>query len=433
MRLGKFPVIGILVVAAALVIVVVVSQNSRGPEPVQSGPDMSRRLERLRSLPYTTVTPEEVDPSEGGVVIHEKDRAGPGYNLYCSEVKPEAYLMNMSGEIVHGWSYPDMKPWHWRAVEMMENGDLLVINKQYALIKLDWDSNLIWSRKMQIHHDVTVAPDGSMFVLTTEARRHRGALVKFDAILHLDSLGNETSRWWSYDHLDEIELTFDRRSFLDGILDSLSADAQETSSSTNRPPADPASKKTASRIYDYFHLNTVNLLPPTPLSEEDPIFSPGNLLVCFRNVNQIAVLDRNTMEILWVWGEGELEWPHYPVMLASGNILVYDNGVVREYSRIIEVNPSTGKIEWQYTAEPPEAFYSETKGAAQRLPNGNTLICDSNSGRVFEVTREGETVWEWLNPATQDGHRVQVVRMYRLAPEEVDPLLEDRLQARTIP
>jgi hypothetical protein len=134
-------------------------------------------------------------------------------------------------------------------------------------------------------------------------------------------------------------------------------------------------------------------------------------------------MDRATMRIVWAWGEGELEWPHYPVMLASGNILVYDNGVFREYSRIIEVNPLTEEIEWEYRADPPESFYSETRGAAQRLPNGNTLICDSTDGRVFEVTPDGTTVWEWLNPATEDGHRVQVVRMYRLAPEEVEPLL----------
>jgi hypothetical protein len=306
---------------------------------------------------------------------------------------------------------------------MLDSGDLLVINKQYALIKLDWHSNLVWSRPLQVHHDVTVTENSTMYVLATATTRYRGVLVKFDVILHLDSLGEEVERWWSYDHLDEIGRACDETSFLDGILDSLQENSQ--GSITGRLPAaaDPASIDSKAHIYDYFHLNTVNLLPPTPLGEEDSRFLTGNLLVCFRNINQVAVMDRNTMRILWAWGEGKLEWPHYPVMLEGGNILIYDNGVFREYSRIIEVNPLTGEIEWEYRGDPPETFYSETRGAAQRLPNGNTLICDSGSGRVFEVTKEGDTVWEWLNPATDEGHRVQVVRMYRFPPGAIEPLL----------
>jgi hypothetical protein len=410
-------------VLAALVVVLAVSRMDRPPSGEEAGEearaDLGRRLERLRSLPYATVTPEKVEPSEAGVIVHDIERACPGYNLYCSGVKPEAYLMNMSGEIVHTWAYPEITPWRWRAVEMLDNGDLLVINKLHALIKLDWQSNLVWSRPIQVHHDVTVAEGGALYVPAAATTLYRGVAVKFDVILLLDSLGEEIDRWWSYEHLDDIRLAFDETSFLDGILDSLEESSRGNSSSGNA--ADPAYGKPKGQIYDYFHLNTVNLLPLTPLADMDSRFSPGNLLVCFRNINQVAVIDTSTMKILWTWGEGELEWPHYPVMLEDGNILIYDNGVVREFSRVIEVNPMTGEIEWEYRGDPPESFYSATRGAAQRLPNGNTLICHSTDGRVFEVTPTGETVWEWLNPATQDGHRVQVVRMYRIPPEDIGP------------
>jgi outer membrane protein assembly factor BamB len=147
-------------------------------------------------------------------------------------------------------------------------------------------------------------------------------------------------------------------------------------------------------------------------------------MLCFRNVNQIAILERETKSILWVWGEGELQWPHHPTMLDDGNILIFDNGVGREYSQVIEVDPPTGRIVWRYVGNPPQAFYSFSKGSAQRLPNGNTLICDSDNGRALEVTAEGETVWEWYNPAeTEDGKRIVVYRMTRLSPESVEPLL----------
>ena len=423
MSAGRIVAVIVIAVLAALVIVLAVSQRSQPPPGEESRADLGRRLERLRSLPYATVTPEKVGPSEAGVIVHDIGRACPGYNLYCSGVKPEAYLMNMSGEVVHTWAYPQISPWRWRAVEMLDSGDLLIINKLHALIRLDWHSNLIWSRPLQVHHDVTVAEDSTLYALAAATTAYRGVPVKFDVILLLDSLGEEIDRWWSYDHLDEIKLALDETSFLDGILDSLQEDSGGAIAGGRAATTDPASDESRGQIYDYFHLNTVNLLPPTALGERDSRFSAGNLLVCFRNVNQIAVMDRSSMQILWAWGEGKLEWPHYPVMLESGNILIYDNGVFREFSRIVEVNPLTGEIEWEYKGSPPESFYSATRGAAQRLPNGNTMICDSGSGRVFEVTGDGDTVWEWLNPATDDGHRVQVVRMYRFPPEVIEPLL----------
>jgi hypothetical protein len=51
---------------------------------------------------------------------------------------------------------------------------------------------------------------------------------------------------------------------------------------------------------------------------------------------------------------------------------------------------------WTYSD--PDKFFSPFISGVQRLPNGNTLICEGRSGRVFEVTREGKIVWEYLNP-----------------------------------
>jgi hypothetical protein len=63
------------------------------------------------------------------------------------------------------------------------------------------------------------------------------------------------------------------------------------------------------------------------------------------------------------------------------------------YSRAIEVNPATNEIVWKYQDKPTWSFFN-----AQRLPNGNTLITESSFGRMFEVTKEGEIVWEYVNP-----------------------------------
>ena len=48
-----------------------------------------------------------------------------------------------------------------------------------------------------------------------------------------------------------------------------------------------------------------------------------------------------------------------------------------------------------YTANPPTSFYASHLSGAWRLSNGNTLITNGESGKIFEVTPEGSTVWTY--------------------------------------
>ena len=61
--------------------------------------------------------------------------------------------------------------------------------------------------------------------------------------------------------------------------------------------------------------------------------------------------------------------------------------------------------------------------SAERLPNGNTLITESDKGRAFEVTHAGEVVWEFWNPVILDGKRARIYRLVRHTPERVAALL----------
>jgi hypothetical protein len=72
---------------------------------------------------------------------------------------------------------------------------------------------------------------------------------------------------------------------------------------------------------------------------------------------------------------------------------------------------------WDYVGDPPEQFFSGHISGAERQPNGNVLICEGTSGRVFEITRRGETVWEWISPFTtpQGRGRTFIFRAYRYA------------------
>ena len=400
--------------------------------PSNKDEDLKHRLERLRSIPYTTTTPWVVSGEPSGVTVYDSLRSWRGYNIFCSAVSPEVLLMDMHGKIVHRWHYPDQRKrrWTWTAPLMLPNGDVVVVSKRKNIKRLDWNSNLLWKLDVAAHHEVSLAPDSTIYTIICEMKEYRGMAVRFACILHLTLDGEEIDRWSTYDHLDEIKASFDTRSFLDNILDSLAACRGIGSVETTVPGRLEVWKGKDGNIYDYFHMNTVSVLPENE-SGGDPRFKPGNLLICCRNVNQIAILDRDTREILWVWGEGELQWPHHPTMLANGNILVFDNGPIRRYSRVIELDPVSRKIVWQYVGDPPETFYTYEKGSAQRLPNGNTLICEGDRGRALEVTVSGEIVWEWINPMQERMRRVQLYRMIRLSPDYVEPHLERATQKAT--
>jgi hypothetical protein len=384
--------------------------------------DWEERLEMLRSMPYIGFSEEESAESESDVVLYDPDRAWDGYNFFGTRTDGHAHLLDMHGNVVHTWTYPPKTGPGSDHALMLPNGELLAIKKFQELLRLDWDSNLIWNQRMRAHHDLAMDEHGAIYTLVQTQENYRGIRVRFDVIVHLTPEGEEIRRWSTYTRLGQLKEKLDTRSFLDVVLDKALGDGSGDLQRDQDLARQIASKQ---YNYDYFHINTVFLLPDTPLGRADDRFAAGNLLVCFRNVNQIAILDKTTGDILWSWGEGELEWPHYPNMLSNGNILIFDNGKFRKYSRAVEMNPVTGQVVWEYVADPPEDFFSEARGSAQRLPNGNTLITESDRGRVFEVTSEGQIVWVWLNPARQGANRETVYRMLRLPPEAVEPLLQE--------
>jgi len=382
--------------------------------------DWQQRLERLRSVPYVDLSQTEADETDSSVAIYRPELASQGYNFFNSLTFGVAQVIDMQGREVHRWQLPPVEEHEQGGSDfafLLPGGDLMVIRKESRLMRLDRDSRLLWQRDLAVHHDVSQARDGTFYALYRELRNYRGLKVHFCGILHLDAKGEEIDRWSSFDHLDAISSGLDTRSFLDTILDSVS---RGWSPQGHELDAVRTAEKPGGQPYDYFHMNTVSLLPDNTLERDDDRFQEGNLLVCFRNVNQIAVLERDTYRILWAWGEGFLEWPHHPTLLENGHFLIFDNGVKRRFSRVVELDPLSGTIVWEYRGTPREDFFSFGKGSAQRLPNGNTLVCNSDKGQVFEVTAEGERVWLWWNPFIRNGRREALYRMIRWPAETVD-------------
>ena len=99
-------------------------------------------------------------------------------------------------------------------------------------------------------------------------------------------------------------------------------------------------------------------------------------------------------------------------MLKNGNILIFDNGSGRGWSRIIEVNPIGKEIVWEYHAEPKESFITRYWGSAQGLPNGNILICESEFDHIFENYASGRNSMELYQPILKNnGRRLHISRL----------------------
>ena len=140
---------------------------------------------------------------------------------------------------------------------------------------------------------------------------------------------------------------------------------------------------------EWTHGNSLNVTPD------------GDLIVSFRRTSVVGIVDRASGDFRWKWGPGEIDHQHHPTYLESGRILLFDNGFHwprPSYSRIIEMDPDTNEIHWDYRGSPPISFYSQAISSAERLPNGNTLNCEGSPGRIFEVTLNKEIVWEYINP-----------------------------------
>ncbi|MGD8628525.1 MAG: arylsulfotransferase family protein [bacterium] len=416
----------IVVLAASGLLLRCGSRESR-----QDTADAGDRLKALRSLPYTMLSSEVVDSTGSGVVINLPDKTWPGYNFYATGISGEVILMDMDGRTVHKWQNRGENPAPSLLPVMLAGGDILVIQKFSGLSRLDWNSNIVWHKRMVPHHDISFLSDSTFYVFDAEIKRYRGLMVKFPIIVHMRLDGSVIDVWSAFENLDDTMANLDARSSLDTILeDAIRPEAKGLKKRSGakggrRLPQELQDEDGNAKgtIYDYFHANTLTVLKENPLGDHDERFRPGNILTCFRNINQVLILDEETKRVVWSWGEGELEWPHHPTMIENGNILIFDNGVKRKYSRLVELNPITYAIEWEYVADPPESFFSRTRGSCQRLPNGNTLICESNNGRFFEITRDGEIVWEWLNPSTTDGRRELLYRVERLSPSVIEPLL----------
>ena len=382
----------------------IVPQARRG-----AGADLSEELEELMAIGYAAGTVESTEGTPSGVVRHDPERAHPGLNLMVSGHAPEAILMDMDGRPRHTWqssfaeAFPKRKGVRnsvraqmWRRAHLDQNGRLLAIYEGLGIVALDAASEILWAHGDGAHHDVDVDPEGRIYVLTREAGIVQGfsrEAVLADSVTELDSGGRVVRKV----SVLECLLRSDWAHTLDEVREAGG---------------------------DVTHTNTCTWLDGSQV-ELHPAFARGNLLVSLRTLGLLAVIDLDERTVPWALA-GPWSMQHQPVLLDSGNMLVFDNGEPEEArSSVLEFDPLTAEVFWSY--DPDDGFFSRSCGSCQRLPNGNTLITETDFGRALEVDREGEIVWEFLTPhrAGDSGEFVaSLFEIVRLDPASLGDWLE---------
>lgn len=425
-----------------------------------------------------------------GATVYLPEKAWGGYTIFQA-ADTGALLIDMNGREVRLWKglrgFPN---------KLFPGGNVLGSTKErdpkYGfqdeanLVQVDWDGNIVWKFDRQEwiedpghegewmarqHHDYQregnpvgyYVPgqepkvDSGNTIILAHKNVHRPEIsdkeLLDDIIIEVDWEGNIVWEWSVSDHFEELGFDEDAKRSL---------------------YRDPNSRGFGSHAGDWMHINSASILGPNKHYDAgDERFHPDNIIWDARETNIIAITDKKTGSIVWKlgpdYGAEELKqigWiigQHHAHLIpqglpGEGNILVFDNGgwagfgapnpeapdgvkvARRDYSRILEINPLTLKIEWQYT--PAEAgyivpldayrFYSPYISSAQRLPNGNTLITEGADGRIFEVTREHEIVWEYISPYKNKINANMVYRAYRV-PYNWVPQLEQPVEVEIAP
>ena len=296
--------------------------------------------------------------------------------------------------------------------------------------ELDWDGKVVWKFgekapgvAAQQHHDWARLPNSNTIILANLVHPVKGfkqEQVLDDVIYEVNPSGDIVWTWIASEHLEEFGFTADELKLVRN--------------------ADTG---------DYIHANNLKVVGPNHWFEEgDKRFDPENLIIGSRSANFIVIIDKKTGKIVWNLG------PHYPALAegpqarvvprpvdqisgqhdvhiipeglpGAGNLLVFDNQGEGGYppvplsvtggSRVLEIDPIKKEIVWQYTGENSGGagwtFRSTHISAARRLPNGNTFIDEGQSGRLFQITKDGEIVWEYVNPYPRVGKDQATGRM----------------------
>lgn len=374
-----------------------------------------------------------------------------GFTLFTNHT--EIFLINNCGQLVKQWT-SNFPPGN--AVYLLENGNILRAGRtnttditfggQGGVIELfDWDGNLLWqyfydTPQFRQHHDVFPMPNGNILILAAtvmsnaeaiQAGRDPSKLTETvlynERIIEVQPLEfNQANIVWEWNIKDHLVQDFD------GTKDN----AGNVSESPEKLDINFLNGGTGGA--NWLHVNSIQYYP-----------NLDQIVLSSRNLSEIWIIDHSTTtaeaatstggtygkggDLLYRWGnpqsyrqgtelDRQLYGQHYPYFIEdgltdAGKIILFNNGNGRtpSFSEVFVLDPPTdapgvysyvsntayGPLNPEYIyTDPvnPENFFSNILSSAQRLPNGNTLICEGFNGRIFEIDSNENIVWEYVSP-----------------------------------
>lgn len=321
-----------------------------------------------------------------GLTALDRARTAGGYTLFARQTGGGVVdLVDIEGQVAHQWRMP-VRP--GRDAVLLPNGNLGYNGSHATSAALypAWDlwhggdfyeatpdGEVVWRHEDILHHHdgqwlkngnllyTVAAPlpaDKAARVCGGDPRKDGAdGVVQSDIVKEVNRKGETVWEWRIWDHIDPADL-----------------------------PIHP--------IFDRRHWPMINGVSET---------RDGLVLMSLRTTSGVIAVEKATGRIVWHAGPDVVFQQHTPVEMDDGSILVFDNGNLRPgssnpYSRAIQFDPKTMETTWDYTDPNAPSFFSPFMGSAQRLGNGNTLICESAFGRLFEVTPAGAVVWEYVIP-----------------------------------
>lgn len=357
------------------------------------------------------------DVPGNGVTILKPDKIMPGYTLLVGffDGHLSARLIDMDGKQVYQWvtSFYDIfgdplhiPPQEWpksdwettiQGLILYPNGNIVVNFSQYGLAKLDRCGKILWTFNKRTHHRLFRDEEGNIWtgyyiernqehgfedaLPTSWGRFHKDFTGREDFIIKLSPEGKLLRQW----SVPELILKNDLIGFLV-----------------------PQGVQTKG---DLNHLNDVEVLS-SDLASKFPQFEAGDVLISLKRNSQLLVFDPETDKIKW-YQQGPWLKQHDPDFTDKGTITVFSNNpFVYGGGNIIEIDPVSRQSKILYQGPPKKRINTRFMGHHQNLANGNILINSAEEGRAFEVTRDGEEVWGYVN-TNKKGKTMQLYDLYR--------------------
>ena len=435
-------------------------------------------LERVLSLVVVLITPlalVSADSSQAqqtvGLFLNDPD-AFNGYTLITPALHHNTYLIDMDGQMVHMWVHASV---FGASTRLLPDGTLLRTSgapnawdvggfRAGRMEILNWDGSPVWQydyvgENYMVHHDVKLMPNGNVLGLVWDIRdREELAQAGYD----LANLTGDHEHVWSERIVEfkpilpdsaEIVWQWDVWDHLVQDVDPLGPNSGNVRDEFFRVDINTAQGG------NWLHFNAVDYNHELDL-----------IVVSASYLNEFWVIDHSTTieeaqgrtggrlglggDIVYRWGNPRnyryggdstqtLRFLHSTLWIpeelpGGGNLMVFDNGISADpphskvlelqlpyYEDLYDVRPyfhiaaenvfSDPEIVWSYAS--PGRFYSDIMSGQQRLANGNTLIAEGMTGRLFEIEAStGNIVWEYVNPVTAAGPLTQGVMIPGFGP-----------------